>query len=246
VHLPKKSHRWAVRRLRCRLVLSVLGGGGLLLLIAGPVLATTVGTTASTTIYYACVTKGGALKVVDKTSTCSPGAYRIRWNATGPTGPAGPQGPAGPPGATGPQGPAGPQGSPGPRGPAGPLTDYEALTEQVSVPAATTGYGIVEYCPKNANTGGNQVSLGGGYAPFNAHDLTVTASYPNYRFGGPVDVSLGWVVIVNNANPTQAETITVRVLCADFDLSTAGGALSRRTHSTRGYRTPLRGDSSRS
>jgi hypothetical protein len=57
-------------------------------------------------------------------------------------------------------------------------------TELSFGPCCYHGYGIVEYCPKNANTGGNQVSLGGGYAPFNAHGLTVTASYPNYLFGG--------------------------------------------------------------
>jgi hypothetical protein len=125
------------------------------------------------------------------------------------------------------------------------LTDYAALTEEVSVPAATTGYVIGYYCPKNADNGGDQVSLGGGYAPFNAPDLTVTASYPNYVVGGAADVSLGWVVIVNNANATQAETITVRVVCADYSPASAYGAVSGHDHRVaRRHLAPLPGDSS--
>jgi hypothetical protein len=68
-------------------------------------------------IINACFSKnGGALHVIDSTSTCGSNEISLNWNQIGPAGPAGPAGPQGTPGA---QGPAGPQGTPGAQGPAG-------------------------------------------------------------------------------------------------------------------------------
>jgi hypothetical protein len=113
------------------------------------------------------------------------------------------------------------------------LTDYAALTETVSVPAASTNYGVVLYCPKNTTNGGNQVSLGGGYAATEP-DLTVTSSYPTYNLSisRGIDTSTGWAVIVNNTSTAQAEPIAVRVMCADFDPSSAYGAGNSVQHGT--------------
>lgn len=94
--------------------------------------------------YFACVGKGGVMRMVSARAECRPGEEKYTWGGEGPqgepgpvgpagpagadgavgpagaAGPAGPAGPSGGRGATGPAGPQGPQGIPGPQGPAGP------------------------------------------------------------------------------------------------------------------------------
>jgi hypothetical protein len=101
------------------------------------------------------------------------------------------------------------------------LTDYAALSQQVSVPAGATNYGTVLQCPNSALNGGNQVALGGGGSPFGP-DVTIIASYPSYEIVvGGITTSTGWVLLVNNSSTTQAENVNVRVICADFDPGSA-------------------------
>ena len=105
-----------------------------------------------TSVYYACVSKRtGLLIVVGKNSRCGRFSSKITWNAMVPPGPVRPARSNWPPGPGGPQGPAGTGGA---------LTDYAALTETVSVPAASTNYGVVLYCPKNTTNGGDPGSAG--------------------------------------------------------------------------------------
>ncbi len=59
---------------------------------------------------HGCISKKGAVRIVDDPSLCMVNESLTEWNIVGPQGPQGPQGPAGPAGATGPEGP---QGSPG-------------------------------------------------------------------------------------------------------------------------------------
>ncbi len=70
--------------------------------------------------FYACVDRGGSLRLVDAGETCRRREKLITWDKSGQPGPMGPMGPQGPAGPAGAAGPAGPQGVAGPQGPAGP------------------------------------------------------------------------------------------------------------------------------
>jgi len=76
--------------------------------------------------YFACVGKGGVMRMVSARAECRPGEVKYTWGGEGPQGESGPVGPAGPAGAdgavgpAGAAGPAGPSGGRGATGPAGP------------------------------------------------------------------------------------------------------------------------------
>lgn len=163
----------------------------------------------SSGVIHGCYTTtaiGGShtFKLQNAGTRCPAGTTAIMWNEKGPQGPAGPQGPT------------------GPQGPSGPLTGYAALGQLVSVPAGATNYGAVAYCPNNPVNGGHQVSVGGGGSP-SGPDVTILASWPTYDIvvGPGITTSIGWTVLVNNSNTTQAENVDVRVICADFDPGSA-------------------------
>jgi hypothetical protein len=80
--------------------------------------------------YYGCVNNStGAIRLVNKTTTCKATEHKINWNEVGPRGPQGNQGNQGP---RGPQGQQGPQGSQGPQGPPGISLGYSSLAGPAS------------------------------------------------------------------------------------------------------------------
>jgi hypothetical protein len=80
--------------------------------------------------YYGCVNNStGAIRLVNKTTTCKATEHKINWNEVGPRGPQGNQGSQGP---RGPQGQQGPQGSQGTQGPPGISLGYSSLAGPAS------------------------------------------------------------------------------------------------------------------
>jgi len=106
------------------------------LLALGIATAASLAAVGGSSTIYACVKrKGGAVRIVARTSRCKKSERKLSWNTTGPAGASGPRGRTG---SRGPSGAAGASGSPGNNGAARGFVDANPPTsgEYVHLPGS--------------------------------------------------------------------------------------------------------------